>query len=177
MTLKRKNGVPDGEYDVSFKVYSARQLVPKLAWVTTMAQAMDQQEVPFKSSISMDGKPRPQDWAKATTLTDFSSYTNRPNGFGVSFRKPAVQTRIRLAANDENIFMLVSCMGVYDRSIKGNELKIFLSAAIEAKPVVLTLDEATGQLSGNPAAQGATCVKCLDDPDSYAPCGKSRLAG
>ena len=161
VTLKRKAGTPDGKYDVAFKVYSAAHMVPKLAVLATVSEAADQHEIPFKAALTLDGKPRAQDWTQAPTLTGFSAYNKRGAGYG--YLKPADQTRIRVAANDESLYMLVSCLGLYDRSTKGNALKIYLSPGVETKPTVLTLDESTGTIEGLP---GVECVKCPADPDA-----------
>ena len=62
--------------------------------------------------------------------------------------------------------MLLTCMGTYDRSAKGNEVRIYTASAIEAKPMVFALDESTGQVTSDQPVPGLQCVKCPDDPDA-----------
>jgi hypothetical protein len=164
VTLKRKTGVPDGPCDVSLRVYSSRYDVPKLNAVLTLAEALDQHETPLRPGLKIDGQVRPQDWSATPVFTDFSSYTRKNGEF--FYCRPADQTRVRLAADSGNLYMLVSCMGAYDRSVKGNEFQIFIAPEIESKAVVLTLDESTGQITSNPPVLGLQCVKCPDDPEA-----------
>ncbi len=165
VTLTRKPGVPDGAYDVSLRVYSSRYDVPKLNGALTLAEAMDQHEIPLGPEVKMDGRVRPQDWNATPALTGFSSYVkNDQQEF--FFCRPTDQTRMHVAADRDNIYMLVTCMGSYDRSIKGNEFRIYTAAAIEARPRVFTLDESTGQVTADQPAPGLQCVKCPDDPEA-----------
>ena len=165
VTLKRKPGVPDGPYDVSLRLYTSRYDVPKLNGVLTFAEAIDQHAIPLRPAVKMDGRVRPQDWNTSAALTDFSSYVKdgRQEFF---FCRPADQTRVHVAADRDNISLLVTCMGTYDRTVKGNEVRIYAASAIEAKPVVFTLDESTAQVASEPAVPGLQCVKCQDDPEA-----------
>ncbi len=164
VTLKRKAGVPDGEYDVSLRVYPCN-MVPKLNAMLTIAEAMDQHEVLLRPEVKMDGRVRPQDWNASPALTDFSSYV-KSNEQEFFFCRPTDQTRVHVAADRDNIYMLLTCMGTYDRSVKGNEVRIYASSAIEAKPMTFTLDESTGQVTPGQPAPGLGCVKCQDDPEA-----------
>ena len=170
VTLKRKAGVPDGQYDLSLRVYTSRYEVRKLNAVLTFAEAVDQHEIAMKPELKIDGQVRPQDWTAAPVLTDFSSYvkSNKKEPF---FCRPTDQTRVHVAADRDNITMLLTCMGTYDRSVKGNELRIYAASSIEAKPMAFTLDESTGQVTPDQPTPGLQCVKCqadLDAPDSVA---------
>jgi hypothetical protein len=165
VTLKRKPGVPDGQYDVSLRVYTSRFEVPKLNRVLTFAEAIDQHEIPLRPELKMDGQIRPQDWRSVTVLTDFSAYvkTDKQEYF---FCRPADQTRVHVTADRDNVYLLATCLGSYDRSVKGNELRIYTAAAIEAKPMLFTLDESTAQIASDPPVSGLQCVKCPDDPEA-----------
>jgi hypothetical protein len=165
VTLKRKAGVPDGQYDLSLRVYTSRYEVRKLNAVLTFAEAVDQHEIALRPELKMDGQVRPQDWAATAALTDFSSYVKsvRKEPF---FCRPTDQTRVHVAADRDNIAMLVTCMGNYDRSVKGNEVRIYTAPSIEAKPMAFTLDESTGQVTPDQPTPGLECVKCQADPDA-----------
>jgi hypothetical protein len=164
VTLKRKAGVPDGQYDVSLRVYPCYE-TPKLNAVLTVAEAMDQHEMLLGPPVKMDGRVRPQDWNVAPALTDFSSYVkNREQEF--FFCRPTDQTRVHVAADRDNLYLLVTCMGTYDRGVKGNEVRIYAAPAIEAKSRIFTLDESTGQVDADQPAPGLQCVKCQDDPEA-----------
>jgi hypothetical protein len=98
-------------------------------------------------------------------LTDFSSYTK--NDKNESFYcRPADQTRVHVAADSENLYLLAMCLGCYDRSTKGNELRIQAAAGIEAQPATLTLDESTAQIASSQPLPRLRCVKCRNEPDA-----------
>ncbi len=166
VTLKRKPGVPDGQYDVSLRVFTWRYEVPKLNRVLTFAEAIDQHEILLRPELKMDGRVRPQDWSATPVLTDFSAFVKNNDKQEFFFCRPADQTRVRVAAGRDNLYLLVTCMGSYDRGVKGNEVRIYAAPAIEAKPLVLTLDESTGQVTAQRPTPGLQCVKCPDDPEA-----------
>jgi hypothetical protein len=165
VTLKKKAGVPDGQYDLSLRVYTTRYEVPKLNAITTVAEAIDQHKVPRRPGLKLDGQVRAQDWSTAPAMTGFSSYLKNHAG-EFFFCRPKDQTRVHAAADRDNLYLLVTCLGSYDRSVKGNEVRIYAAAQIEGKPVVMTLDESTGQITSEPAVEGLRCVKCQDDPEA-----------
>ena len=113
ITLKRKPGVPDGAYDLSLRLFTTRGTVPRFNAVTTVAEAIDQHEVPRRAGLKVDGPLRPQDWADSPVLTNFSAFSRSSADF--IYRRPMDQTRIHVAADAENIWLLATCMGVYDR--------------------------------------------------------------
>jgi len=164
VALRRKPGVPDGKYDVSLRVYTTRFEAPKLNAVLTLAEAVDQHEVPLRPGMKIDGQARLEDWGATPTLTDFASYS-KING-DYFHGKPADQTRVHVAADRQNVYMLVMCMGAYDRTAKGNEFRIYVAPQIESKPVLLTLDESSGQITSSRPVAGLQCVKCPDDPEA-----------
>ena len=165
VTLKRKAGVPDGQYDVSLRVFTSRYDVPKLNGVLTFAEAIDQHAIPFRPAVKLDGQVRPQDWNAAPALTDFSAYV-KDGKQEFFFCRPTDQTRVHVAADRDNLYLLLTCLGTYDRSVQGNEVRIYTAAAIEAKPRLFTLDEATGQVTPDQPTPGLQCVKCPDDPEA-----------
>jgi hypothetical protein len=165
VNLNRKPGIPDGQYDLSLRVFTTRFEAPKLNAIITVAEALDQHKIPFRYGLKMDGQLRPQDWGATPALKDFSSFTKNAAGEFL-FCKPKDQTRVHVAADHDNIYLLLTCMGRYDRSVKGNEVRIYTASEIDSKPQVFTLDESIGQIIPQEDIPGLRCVRCPDDSEA-----------
>ena len=77
----------------------------------TFAEAIDQHEILLRPELKMDGQVRPQDWSDAPVLTDFSAFVKNNDKQEFFFCRPADQTRVRVSAGRDNLYLLVTCMG------------------------------------------------------------------
>ena len=155
--LKRKSGVPDGVYDLSLKVYSSRATYRRLAASLLFAEALDEQAVPVRSAIAMDGKPAAGEWADSLLIKDFLAY--KQESIGVKSFGPASPTRVHLAADADNLYLLVLFMG----AATNGDLKMYVSPEIEGVAKVVTLDQTTGKLTADLALDRAQSVRCGND--------------
>ena len=141
VNLKRKIGVPDGKYDLILRLYSSRQTYRRLARVIQLDEAIDAHTIPVKKSIVCDGKVRPQDWAGSLLLKDFLSYSMV--GHSLKSMTPGAQTRIHVASDAKNLYLLVLLIGGSNNGF----LNMYFSPTLDGKPIVVTLNKATGTAS------------------------------
>jgi hypothetical protein len=164
VSLRRKAGSADDPPDVALRVYAACRGTRLLAATLTLAEALDEHQVPFFSSLKLDGRPSPQIWANALVLTDFIACQQR-EGYLVGYKptRPGStnQTRVYLAADDENLHLLVATVGYGPGWIpKGTQTKIFIASARDSRPFALTVDDLTFQMTSTPDVEGAKCLEC-----------------
>ena len=164
VSLRRKAGLADDEPDVALRVYATCRGTRLLAAALSLAEALDEHRVPFCPSLKIDGKPAPQFWGNALVLKDFIACQKR-DGYLVGYKSTQPgstnQTRVYLAADDENLCLLVATVGYGSGWFPpGLRTKIYVAAARDARPFVLAVDELTSQMTCTPAVAGAKCVKC-----------------
>jgi len=165
VTLKRKSGVPDGAYDLLIKLYATSHGTNDhaMAAFLTLPEALDEQPVPLRSTaIALHGKPAATDWADSLSVQDFLAY--KPSAQGVLSFLPASPTRLRLTADDANLYLLAHFMGAG----KNGEIRLYFASGIEAAPKVVTLDQASGKLAADFPLDGAQCVPCAGAADGGA---------
>jgi|GEM_PF-624541 len=160
VTLKRKSGVPDGKYDISFKLYSSRQTFPRLAFFAPLIETVDAHSIPEVAHFKMDGKALPEKWGNSAVVKDFwafkqGSYDGKQKLAGLAPYSPSAQTRIRLVGDRDNVFLLAH---LYSGG-KDDTLKIYVAPEIESKPTVITLDPASSKIVSEPPVAGLKCVK------------------
>lgn len=168
VTLTRKQGVADGPYDVVFKLYSSRRDYRRLSQVLPLGEVMDRQVIPVRAGFSVDGKASPGKWAGSLLVKDFRAYRGfKPHraagpdaGDALKSSLAGEQTRVHVAADDENLYFLVLMAGVSAE----DEVAISVAPTIEAKPVRLVLKQATGNVEAPIAANQIECRKCAADP-------------
>ena len=164
VSLRRKAGSADDGPDVALRVYATCRGTRILAATLTLAEALDEHRVPFHPSLKIDGKPSPQFWGNALVLKDFIACQKR-DGYLVGYKSTQPgstnQTRVYLAADDENLCLLVATVGYGSGWFPaGLQTKIFVAAARDGRPFLLAVDDLTSQMTCTPAVAGAKCVKC-----------------
>jgi hypothetical protein len=164
VSLRRKAGSADDEPDVALRVYAACRGTRFLAAALTLAEALDEHRVPFNGSLKIDGKPSPQFWGNALVLKDFIACQKR-EGFLVGYKSTLPgstnQTRVYLAADDENLYLLVATVGYGSGWFPpGLQTKIYIAPARDRRPCVLAVDDLTCKMTCTPAVEGTKCVPC-----------------
>lgn len=167
VTLARKAGVPDGPYDVVFKLYSSRATFRRLAQLLPLGETIDRQVVPVRAGFAVDGKASPSKWADSLLVKDFRAYRSFPPpraapGAAEPLKSHSAQeqTRVHVVADKDNLYFLALLAGVAPE----DELAISVAPTIESQPVRLVLKQATGQVEA-PSTEGRIqCLKCPADP-------------
>lgn len=161
VTLTRKAGVPDGPYDVMFKVYSSRVTFRRLDELLPISEVVDRHVVPVRAGLVVDGKATPGKWADSLLIKDFVSYETESTGRYKALRShaPHDQTRIHLAADKNNLYLLVLMAG----NSQKDELEISAAPTIEGKVQTVKLDMGTGKARADSAAENIRCLKCEGD--------------
>jgi hypothetical protein len=166
VSLRRKAGSVDDAPDLSLRVYASCRGKRFLAAALTLAEALDEHQVPFNPALKIDGQPPPQFWGNALVLKDFMA-SQRHDDYLVGYKYARAgstnQTRVYLAADNDNLYFLVATIG-YAWLSPSTQLKVLMARTREEKPVVLAVDELTFQLTCTPAVEGAKCVRCAPAP-------------
>ena len=165
VSLRRKAGSPDDEPDVALRVYAACRGARVLAATLTLAEALDEHQVPSNPSLKIDGKPSPQFWGNSLVLKDLIACRKQQEYLvGYKSTRPGSTNlpRVYLAADDENLYLLVATIGYTGGWFPegGTHAKIFIASAPEARPFVLAVDEMTFKMTCTPPVDGAKCVRC-----------------
>ena len=166
VSLRRKAGSVDDVPDIVLRVYASCRGSRFLAAMLTLAEALDEHRIPFNPSLKIDGQPSPQFWGNALVLRDFIACRKREEYLvGYKSTRPGGtnQTRVYLAADDENLYLLVATLG-YAWFPAGTQTKIFIASARDRRPFVLAVDELTFRMTCTPAVEGAKCVRCPPAP-------------
>ena len=173
VTLTRKPEVPDGPYDVVFKLYSSRANFRRLSQVLPLSETIDRQVVPMRTGFAVDGKASPSKWAGSLLVKDFRAYSGSPApnkagpeaGEVLKSHSARELTRVHVVVDKDNLYFLALLAGVAPE----DELAIFVAPTIESQPVRLVLKQATGKVEAPFAAPPIQCLKCAADPrDSRA---------
>ena len=164
VTLKRKNGVADGKYDISLKLYSSRRTFRRLAFFLPLSETVDAHTVPVAANFQINGKGLAQRWGESALVNNFWAFKQEksPDGklrAGLSSYSPSAQTRIHLTGNADDVFLLAHLFGCSGT----DTLKIYVAPEIESKPVAVTLDTATSKIVSDPPVDGIQCVKSEAD--------------
>lgn len=176
VTLTRKPGVPDGKYNIGFKLIAAQ--VPKKYFQPdgkpverkrirtetvasqTLADAVEAYSLPQAGKISIDGRVSKEEWKKAFLCTGFFSYRIR-NAFSVSKYPDTVHpSRFRLCADKQNIYCLFD-FGA-GRGALSDTATIYMAASIEGKPIKITVDRLSGKASCEKGLKGLQ-IKVSED--------------
>ena len=168
VSLRRKAGSADDDPDVVLRVYATCRGARFLAATLTLAEALDEHSVPFNPALKIDGQPSAEFWGNALVLKDFIACQKRDDylvGYKPTRPGSTNQTRVYLAADDENLYLLVATIGYGGGWIpQGTQAKILIASAREGRPFVLAVDELTFQMTCTPAVEGAKCVRCRPAP-------------
>ncbi len=162
VSLRRKAGSADDAPDVALRLYATCRGTRFLAATLSLAEALDEHRVPFNPSLKLGGQPSPRSWGNALVVKDFIACRKR-GAYLVGYKSTRPgntnQTRVYLAADDKNLYLLAATIG-YNWFPPGTRTKIFIASARDSRPCTLEVDESTFQMKCDPAVKGAKCVRC-----------------
>jgi len=161
VTLTRKPNVPDGKYAIKLRLFNGQNRTMEFKTVD-LGAAADVFELPRVAPIALDGKGDSAEWAKALLCQDFHAYAKTGQYFTNSPARNG--TRVRMAADESNLYLLFSLQGGAKAS--SDVLRIYMAPTTREKPVVIGFDRVTRQAAGAPSGvefkvgeEGAT-VEC-----------------
>jgi hypothetical protein len=160
VTLKRKPGVADGKYQIGLHLWSSHAGY-KEPWKFVeldLNEVQEVLEVPAGARVQVDGKAEEAEWQLGLLCTDlhYHQATGQTHpAWVLPFHKnlPAKETtRLRLAADGERLYCLVQLAG--GDGAKADSATLHLAAGPEAKPLLVTVNRLTGEVSSSEPVAG-----------------------
>jgi len=160
VTLKRKPGVADGKYKIGLHLWSSHAGY-KDPWKFVeldLAAAQEVLAVPADAKVQLDGKADEAEWQSGLLCTDlhyFAATGQKHPAWVLPFYKnlPAKETtRFRLAADGEKLYCLAQLAG--GDGAKADSATLHLASGPEAKPLVVTVNRLTGEVTSSEPVAG-----------------------
>ena len=151
VTLQRKAGVPDGKYKIELALVHP-QTRTRVAKSVDLDAAADICALPKAAGIKVDGQAAETEWAQSYVCANFYTYVPVSTKMGQFHenRPAAEQARVRLACDSNNLYCLVNFQG----GTPDDLVTLYVAPSTDAKPVALTIERATGKVTGNKPTEG-----------------------
>ncbi len=129
VTLKRKENLPDGKYQIKLVLFNPAD---KREFKTLdLEKAADIQFVPITKSITIDGNCPESEWKNSLLCSSFYTYQKEGKYMGTSPVK--TQPRFRLMSDAQNLYCMMNAEA-------GSEATIYLASDNDSAPVKITID-------------------------------------
>jgi len=153
VTLQRKPGVPDARYQIQLRLREVGGRARTFKAVDLDA-ATGLCDLPKNTAIKVDGQAGETEWARSYLCTGFYAYVQGggPRGGFFENRPAQEQTRVRLAADANHLYCLVNFQG--GDKAAGDKVTLYVAPTAETKPVAVTFDRTSGQVSCERGTQG-----------------------
>jgi len=145
VTLQRKPGIADGKYKISLRLFNGQNASQEFKSVD-LENAADLIALPRAKGIKIDGQAQPAEWENAAICTDF--YTHGTAGGKGKFaenHKADAQVRVRMLADESNLYCLVNFQGGADA--EADEAVMYLAPTSADAPVAVTFNRLTGKVA------------------------------
>jgi len=160
VTLKRKPGVADGKYKVGLHLWSSHAGY-KDPWKFVeldLGAIQEVLEVPAGAKVTVDGRAGEAEWQAGLLGTDLHYHQatgQKHPAWVLPFYKnlPAKEaTRFRLTADGEKLYCLMQLPG--GDAAKADTATLHLASGPEAKPLTVTVNRLTGEVTGSEPVAG-----------------------
>lgn len=159
VTLKRKENLPDGKYQIKLVLFNPAD---KREFKTLdLEKAADMQPVPLAKAVTIDGNCPESEWKNSLLCSSFYTYQKEGKYMGTSPVK--TQPRFRLMADAQNLYCMMNMES-------GAEATIYLAADNDSAPVKITIDPSEAKaVSSKGDASGITVKKGDKDTEVRIP--------
>ena len=158
VTLTRKPGVPDGRYEIDLHLFNGRNKSMVFKTVN-LGDAAGICEVPRASGIKVDGKVSSDEWGKSYACTGLYEYRSKLQTWR-NYKKTFPgkvpcrdQTSCRVQADGSNLYLCMQFQG----PVAGDRVTFYAARDLESKPVKVTVDRTTGEVSCSAGTAGIEC--------------------
>ena len=159
VTLRRKQGVPDGKYALNLHLFNGRNR--RMVFKTVdMGEAACIFSLARAGNVKVDGRADRNEWDAAPVCSSFHSYEQRGRYFENTVARP--QTRCRVAADEENLYYLVSFQDA--AGAQSEEITVHMAPDADETPVELTVDRVSGAVTCSGGTDGVD-VKTSPEKD------------
>ena len=161
VTLKRKEGVPDGKYKIELCLFDPKNQARSFKTVN-LDDAAGACELP-KATIKVDGQADEAEWAGSALCTGFYAYVKVKviNAFMAFENQPAPdQSRFRIACDRDNLYCLLQFQG--GAGATADEATLYVAPSPDAKPLAVSFDRITGKVSCERGSEGVEVKSSAD---------------
>lgn len=152
VTLRRKQGVPDGKYEIDLHLFNGRnrsQSFKTVALDSAAALAL----VPRAGEIQIDGVGRKEEWGSGLVISnDFYHYVKRRDYFEnvpVLLRE---RPRYRVLIDDDYLYCLFHLQGGIGAS--ADKASVYIAATSDSTPVKVSFDRVSGKVECEQGTEG-----------------------
>jgi sulfur carrier protein ThiS len=146
VTLKRKDGTPDGKYDIGLRLFNGQK--PSMEFKTVdIADAMAIVKIPrAPAALKVDGAVAKTEWADAALCTGLQAESKKGN---YTVKQDAdAETRVRLSADAKSLYALITSPAPGTNDV----MRLYLAPDSDAKPAIIELNLKDGTLKNAPAS-------------------------
>jgi hypothetical protein len=148
VTLKRKENLPDGKYQIKLVLFNPKD--SREFKTLDLEQAADIQAVPSAKSVAIDGNCPKSEWENSLLCSSFYTYQKEGKYMGTSPVK--TQPRFRFMSDAQNLYCMMNVE-------PGAEATIYLASDNDSDPVKITIDPDSAKATSSKGEDAGIAVK------------------
>ena len=157
VTLTRKQGVPDGKYKIDLRLFNPNDKSKEFKTVD-VGSACSTHALKPATGITVNGAATQTEWQKTVLCTDFYAYKQEGSFF--ANQRAEDQSRVRIAADKDNLFCLLGLEGRADA--EEDIAAIYAAPTPDDTPRVVRIDSVSGRVTTEGNASAVVVKKSAD---------------